>query len=714
MADKMRTTFPIAVSFAEGEAPTGTKLNAIGSQAKSGLAILERAIGDMWNQSGDSITSDYPLYLTNLARTLGAQDLMSGKMPTPDMTGTTSIDITQSIIPFRNMTEILLDFAPTAVSDATLATSMTANGFTTRVATRDLIDSSLEWAVDITNGKIYLGAPLSNSASTIQYGVSTFPGDASNESAFNLIPNQIQDSWAGLKICQISANKYWIVLPFRRPIESDDIPTKSPVSTGNTASIAAPSVKRYWGPVSAGYAYTAGVSDSRLYRYSLPQIVQDMFDSPVAGQVIPAGLLHLFDTDNKTIIEGLTFRIPESPITFVGSQVPWVIQVEGSTLDATFAAEVSSAASEAHADYHQDFAILCAGQSIADMVGNLRDELTFGSRSVGMQKRVAHSDLTGNNPAQGTRFPIAPPPSFLDGDDHSQYLSRRGSTSTLAARRDVYNNGMLGDLLMSAVDPAGGYQNENGFSNKIWFNAVTSGVNLFADSIGLISNAGFFANGNIETTDDLIAGTDLSVAGLSTLNDLTVTGSVTTDLTVNADVFADDYNRNAARILSLAVPPVPVWLDGAHDSEWIQLSNATGGSGQRFVYNGTGASTEEVAFVFQIPYVPPHVTFTSITLLCSKVNLIDGTNSYLRASIGTALLDAGATIDAATTVESSALDPVDFGDVTITLPLTASHSVGASTGERYVVLGFRHAGGAAFEITLDIRVIRLTYTQDKL
>ena len=89
--DKFRVTFPTRISFANGEQPTAKKLNAIADQAKNGLSILEKAIGDLWNQSGDSVTSDYPNRITNLARTLGDQALMNSRVPLPDFTGTTSV-----------------------------------------------------------------------------------------------------------------------------------------------------------------------------------------------------------------------------------------------------------------------------------------------------------------------------------------------------------------------------------------------------------------------------------------------------------------------------------------------------------------------------------------------------------------------------------------------------------------------------------------------
>src|SRR5690348_1583381 len=105
MADKFRSTFPIPITFTEGEQPTSKKLNAISTQSRNGLAILERVIGDTWNQSGDVGTSSLPLHITNLARALGDQGALNSQLPLPDLTGIpTFLQITQSLIQFRGKT----------------------------------------------------------------------------------------------------------------------------------------------------------------------------------------------------------------------------------------------------------------------------------------------------------------------------------------------------------------------------------------------------------------------------------------------------------------------------------------------------------------------------------------------------------------------------------------------------------------------------------
>ena len=71
MSDKFRRTEPINITFGEGEAPTNKKLTAMVQQSRQGSQLLERAIGDIWNQSGDTVLAGYPLQINNLGRTIG-------------------------------------------------------------------------------------------------------------------------------------------------------------------------------------------------------------------------------------------------------------------------------------------------------------------------------------------------------------------------------------------------------------------------------------------------------------------------------------------------------------------------------------------------------------------------------------------------------------------------------------------------------------------
>ena len=69
MADKLRTTYPLKIKFYEGEQPTALKLSAVSSQAKTGLQIVEKAIGNLWGNGGDDNAKG--LQIPTLGRVLG-------------------------------------------------------------------------------------------------------------------------------------------------------------------------------------------------------------------------------------------------------------------------------------------------------------------------------------------------------------------------------------------------------------------------------------------------------------------------------------------------------------------------------------------------------------------------------------------------------------------------------------------------------------------
>ena len=75
--DKFRKTSPLSITFSDGEQPTGQKLTALATQARQSTALLESAIGDPWNQSGDSTLTDDHLQIPNLARMLGQNKFLS-------------------------------------------------------------------------------------------------------------------------------------------------------------------------------------------------------------------------------------------------------------------------------------------------------------------------------------------------------------------------------------------------------------------------------------------------------------------------------------------------------------------------------------------------------------------------------------------------------------------------------------------------------------
>ena len=411
--DKARGTFPIAVSFSNGEQPTAQKLNSVSKQSRAGLSIIERIVGDVWNQSGDSVTSDYPNKITNIARLIGDSNLASVQMPLPDFTGVSNIRIIQDIRTFgMGQSHIKLDYIP--INDSTLETSVqslinvSSLNYTGTSVSRSSITSDLLWNIDTGDGLLTLGSALHESTpQEIEYNVSpasfTAAMDSMNTAGLNVIPHPDQIDWKGLKIVQISTNKYWLVLPFRRPIDISP-ESKLPIDD-NYALIGSPTVYRYYGPLTTGYAITSGISNVNFYRLLPSEIIQNMFISPTAGQVIPEGLIHLWDNSTDTLVEGLTFRVPENPIgaPLSSGQVPWILQVEGLSLDGLFSGYTSSQVLETSAHYQSRFSLLTVGQSLAESIFKIKEILLENNTNIGPTKRLDHKHFTGGQPAQQTR-----------------------------------------------------------------------------------------------------------------------------------------------------------------------------------------------------------------------------------------------------------------------------------------------------------------------
>ena len=77
MSDKFRKVYPLKITFGSAEQPTSPKLTAISEQTRNGLGLIEQAIGDPWNQSGDDILTSFPLFIPNLARMIGQNEYLN-------------------------------------------------------------------------------------------------------------------------------------------------------------------------------------------------------------------------------------------------------------------------------------------------------------------------------------------------------------------------------------------------------------------------------------------------------------------------------------------------------------------------------------------------------------------------------------------------------------------------------------------------------------
>lgn len=509
MSDKMRPTYPISVTFGNGEQPSSTKLNAINDQAKNGLALIERAVGDPWNQSGDSLLIDYPLRIPNLARVIGDQQHLNSRFPNPNMGDSDTVYIQQDLTEFVGQTKILLDFKPEAGAtiNASVAALENASAATYEAAPESLltdVDLPAEWFLDTAEGILYLGAPLgSGGGTTIEYEVvkTNLTSDGPDEYAVNVVPpvDQISGHWDGIKIVQRSAGKYLLVLPPRRPTDQlatglGKVPQIGISHPWDNTTLVGGSKDYYWyiapgtdtnswddpgQPKNATIRLDANrfsFVQSARYRFQLSELLEDFIVNGAAGASLPSGALYLWDNTNKTTIEGLTFRIPEANDLYGaswGSRPGWVIQVEGSTLDSIFSGFTSTDNTDDPADYKSRFSMITAGNSLASAIDNIRyHQLTQLHNPSCLSKPIDHGSLKNTQPVEGTRGYSALPTPYRSGDDHAGYLSREGSTATGTLTRDVYNNAMMGDFLLASTTSGSNYQNQTADSQRVVFGAM--------------------------------------------------------------------------------------------------------------------------------------------------------------------------------------------------------------------------------------------------
>jgi hypothetical protein len=477
VADKFRQTFPIAVSFSEGELPTASKLTGLATQARSGQGIMQYALGDLWNQGGDTMVSagdglqDNALMIPSLSRYIGATQHLRPFIPyLPDTS-----EFTFAFTDYSGLHEARLSFplASGAGTPTWSGSSPPDDKKTSRVAVVDSGDYYIDDA-----GNIYTYDPI-NSGWEITYEPEV-PGSVHETATFNVIPDPGSHSnwgYRGLKVQYKNESNnldgYYIYLPPRMPhynfLDSDK-PAWFPEPTGNMS--ATPSTVRTIWQSSSADAETG--SNAEHYRYALPKLMTES-SAWAAGASLPAGMLYLWDADNTgTIIEGVTFQAhPTSPNT-------WTLYVPNGTplddwLTASYGAgkySESNLKSTAHdvAKYPTGgLRLITVGADMSQVIASLlyqflnHDHASTGSLA---SRPLPHSKLHGLfDPTDGSTPQLDA--SALTNDDHPQYFHRGGFAGT--TDRDKYGNAILGDVLIASANSLNNYQNLSGSSRKLYF-----------------------------------------------------------------------------------------------------------------------------------------------------------------------------------------------------------------------------------------------------
>lgn len=488
MSDKLRRTFPIRVTFGDGEQPTGNKLNAVSEQARNGLNIVEKAVGDLWGQSGDNLLVNEPLRLPNLARMVGKNTKLN---PTIFPTTQDFEYVDDLNLRWSSRTEGYLQFRP----KGTITVSSSSGSFVTPVGAEALVTASGEYWIDSGfTGRFRVFTPIGGSE------ILTYDTGATDEWVKfsdvlpGVIPDPRQTTWSGVRFSE-AAGTYYMHLPPREPIVFADITTEgkvwwpqSPQWAANYAPSGAPTPYRMWQDPAAD------AFDDYHYRYALPKELQDAWAGLSPGDRLPDGFMYLWDQANQRIVEDAIFYKTEDEPT-----KQWRLKVESATL--TLSGLVTT--DESNVSYDSGYSLITPGASLASSLWELRTQfLAHVHDNTGdFSPPLYHGRLLElNPPPEDEAYHSGAYPTHLPAwaasnwkhDHHTSLLSRAGSQTSGGLLRDPFNNAMLGHLIMANADTSGA---ENYIDST---NPDGSFKIFFGDQIG----PGIWGSGSDEITCD--------------------------------------------------------------------------------------------------------------------------------------------------------------------------------------------------------------------
>lgn len=545
MADKLRKTYPIQISFSTGEQPTAQKLTVLSTQARNALAIVEKAIGDLWNQSGDSVLStNFPLQIPNLGRIIGENKYLNPvlfQLPNDflfrDNVGSQ----------YAGKTTGFLRFKPKAATTFTQQDGLSQ--FTTQVVSGHEVGQpdggTNEFYIDEATGKFYIDSELTGTE-VLEYTVS--PGDdwaQGDELMPGVIPDPRQTEFTSCRV-EKSGSTFYLHLPPRRPLSftttftadtfgnllarPDRYPLASEIGVATADESNEATVLVGGGAGSAGHTGylfwqaadpTLALNDNH-YRYQLPKAITDAFASLTIGSQYPEGLLFLWNKATNTVIEDVVFRKPTATYT----TSPWVLEISSTTFDF----DTLDTSTESQADYDSSSLVLItAGSSVSRTLNALRGAFHRHKHdNTGIHDApISHNSLLDVNPPVATgndhsaRYPTYLNKWFAsrwNADDHVSLLSRAGSQDTSARYRDPNNNAMLGHFILadSTADGNGVYLDSTpGESFKLYFGDI-GGPNIYGMDEDVILDGRYTTiSGNNGITNLSSDGSGLVVSGVT-------------------------------------------------------------------------------------------------------------------------------------------------------------------------------------------------------
>lgn len=465
-ADKLRSTIAVLTNYVDGESPTAAKLSIVSIQLQAATRELEKAIGDLKDQSWpySSATSTHltqvwgrapntnvdlpgaverPLNIANLARLIGPASNLNPKF-------LSGIQTIVESVPTR-VHEFTLKYPPDAASISFSAT------YTTEV-TLTTVNGAAEYGVDYSSGRIFV-ATVTPSGRTVTY--TTTPelwGSMGNyqDAGFNVIPdpNQVQTGLYALTVTGPVSSEYTINLPLCSAQQSNVAMTSTVLGTSDT---------------NTGKQLT------------LPKVLTDNF---TVDDLLPEGFLVLRNkTTNQVYSSGTYKYVDEKTIKLLGISLGTAV-TDGN-----------------------EFELITIGTDITTSIDDLRNKAYRHThdRSMG-ESAISVNDLVDNYRVTASTGAYAP--SQMPANPFSQYLHRDGwaggvDDSGSSSINDA--NAMRGSVLLGLyAGTPGNYVSAKGLSHSVMFgdnltrmyrdannnlvarckNMVTNGLSLYAGLLG--------------------------------------------------------------------------------------------------------------------------------------------------------------------------------------------------------------------------------------
>jgi len=271
MTDKFKDTFPIEVQFTEGEQPAAQKLTGWANQTNRGLLLLEKAVGDLWNQSQSPGTPLYgiPNQIVNLARAIGQMQALN-----PRVLGDLSVAGFTEAVPADSQQFTLLH-----TPSSGLLFSPSGGAFTTLKLTKAQLLVDGDYFVDAAQRTVWTRSKTGSGISV------TYTYEDANSSytnaTFNVIPHFNQVIKCNITLNAGGAGVHEVALPLITH-DQDGI-------------------------------LTTGIDPNYNQQATLPFVLSTL----APNDIIASGFLSLWDHQSNRILEGATYFYQDQQRVYV-------------------------------------------------------------------------------------------------------------------------------------------------------------------------------------------------------------------------------------------------------------------------------------------------------------------------------------------------------------------------------------------------------------